>query len=78
MKTLMDLAQEVTKIRETVNLIEVHGKNNATLVVYAHNKCDEIIQEINSIVTAIQNGTKEAVEGEVTDGEPNSGISEQN
>lgn len=49
METLYDLGIAVTKIREAINQLEVKGKQNASLVVYAFNKCDEIIEAINSI-----------------------------
>ena len=67
MTTLYDLGVEVTKIREAINLLEVKGESNASLIVYAHKKCNEIIEAINSLVA--QNGIKREQEEGVTDGE---------
>lgn len=49
MKTLLDFGLEVAKIREAVNSLEVKGEENAALIVYAVQKCNEIINTINEI-----------------------------
>lgn len=72
MNTLYDLGQEVLKIREAIEMIEVHGRNNAHLVMYAYDKCNDIIEAINSIAQEA-NGAEE--EGD-THGEQDSGTSE--
>lgn len=69
MKTLYDLGMEVMKIREAINSLEVKGKQNASLIVYAFGKCDEIIEAINEISkeagekAADQNGEEAEVNG---------------
>lgn len=71
METLLDFGQEILKIREAIDSIEVKGKTNASYLVYAYDKCNEIIQAINQIVekqsrlSERQNGT---IEGENRDG----------
>lgn len=62
MTTLYDLGQSVIKIRETINTIEVKGEENASRIVFAIRKCNEIITAINESVTEIQNKTNEQVE----------------
>lgn len=64
MATLLDIGQEVVKIREAVNSLEVKGEYNASLIVYAYRKCDEIVAAINEITKKTnlnnQNGSEEA------------------
>lgn len=76
MKTLYDLGVEVTKIREAVNSLEVKGEQNASLVVYAIHKCNEIIDVINAVVNQPdpgQNGEDQAEEEDQVNGQPDSG-----
>ena len=88
MKTLYDFGVEVQKIREAINGLTVKGSENASLVVYAFNKCNDIINDLNKVIDESrsnqeaaangQNGDKpeltEKQEGDVN-GEPDSGIS---
>jgi hypothetical protein len=60
--TLYDLGVEIIKIREAINQIQVSGQENASLIVYAHKKCNELIETINAI--ASQNGEEGEVENE--------------
>lgn len=74
MQTLLDFGQEVAKIREAVNSLEVKGEANATLIVFAVHKCNDIIAAINDIVQkqieekksdeGNQNGSEEEVNDE--------------
>lgn len=48
MKTLYELGQEIMKIREAVNSLEVKGQENARFVIYCFDKCNGIIQAINN------------------------------
>lgn len=79
MQTLYDFGIEVQKIREAVNNLTVKGSENASLVVYAVGKCNDIIQAINEIVEKQsaspedQNGDKESQEEVEIDGEQDSG-----
>lgn len=75
--TLYDLGMEVTKIREAINSLEVKGEKNASLVVYAFRKCNDIIEAINAVVNqqpdSSQNGESQTEEEEEVNGEPDSG-----
>ena len=62
MNTLYDLGMEVSHIREALDSLEVKGHNNVSLLNYAFNKCNEIIEALNKIVQSIsenQNGSEE-------------------
>lgn len=86
MLTLQEFGVEVAKIREAINEITTKGSENASLIVYATKKCNDVIQAINDAVQelrnppASQNGEDfvetgeeiEEEEGEVN-GEPDSG-----
>jgi hypothetical protein len=85
MQTLYDFGMEVQKIREAINSLTVKGSENASYVVYAYNKCNDIIKAINEVIERQQNPpesqngaksseTAEKEEGEVN-GEPDSGTS---
>lgn len=62
MLTLMDLGNEIMKIREAVDAVEVKGRQNASLLVYAYDKCNNLIASINEAVQQIQNGTQGGTE----------------
>lgn len=51
MKTLYDFGIEVQNIREAIDSLEVKGAKNASYVVYAYNKCNDIIQAINDVIS---------------------------
>ena len=83
MYTLYDFGLEVQKIREAINGLTVKGSDNASLVVYAFNKCNDIIKAINDVIAKQQNSPEgqngeehsemtEEGEGELN-GEPDSG-----
>ena len=64
MRTLYDFGLEVAKIREAINSLEVKGGENASLIVYAIEKCNGLIAAINEFSTPIdsdenQNGSEE-------------------
>ena len=42
MQTLYEFGMEVTRVREAIDSIEVRGHENASLVEYAFNKCNDI------------------------------------
>lgn len=69
MKTLYDLGMTVTSIREAIDKLEIRGCQNASLIKYAYEKCNDIIKVINDI-TAQQSQEAEA------NGERNSGSTE--
>lgn len=50
MQTLYDFGMEVQKIREAADSLTVKGYQNASLVVYIFNKCNDIIQAINDVI----------------------------
>lgn len=53
MVTLYELGQEAVKIREAVNSIEVKGRQNAALIVYCCEKCDNIVKAINEAAASV-------------------------
>lgn len=68
MVTLYDLGMEISKIRNALNAIEVRGQQNASLLVYAYDKCTELIGEINEIGKSLSVENTESndeAEGEV-------------
>lgn len=82
MQTLYDFGMEVQKIREAINSLTVKGAENASLIAYAFNKCNDIIQAINDVIESQQNPPKgqngkepTEEEGEMN-GEPDSGTTE--
>ena len=50
MKTLYEFGMEVTRVRETIDSIEVRSHENAALVKYAFDKCNDVIAAINEVV----------------------------
>ena len=82
METLHDFGMEVMKIREAANSIEVKGQQNASLVVFIVEKCNEIVKAINNVIerskipSEDQNGEEFAKEEGEVNGEPDSGVSE--
>lgn len=80
MTTLLDFAKEVLKIMDALDHLEVKGRENAKQLVYAHDKCTEIIREINRIAESHgqrqenQNGDEGGCEDS---GEPDSDVSDQ-
>lgn len=79
MSTLQDVVNEILKIREAIDQVEVKGNQNRTLLSYAYGKCDGLIQAIQEterqILNENQNGSKDTntltEDGEVI-GEQNS------
>ena len=79
MSTLQDIVNEILKIREAIDQVEVKGNQNRTLLSYAYGRCDGLIQAIQEterqILNENQNGSKETntltEDGEVI-GEQNS------
>lgn len=66
MKTLYDFGMEVQKIREAVNSITVKGSDNASFVVYAVNKCNDIIKAINVVIEQQEQNPPDGQNGEDT------------
>lgn len=97
MQTLYDFGMEVQKIREAINSINIKGADNASYIVYAYNKCNDIVKAINEVIEREQKNSSDngqngedtltvqmetddtpimsEEEGEIEDGEPNSGAS---
>lgn len=40
------LLNELLKIREALNALEVRGERNASLIVYCYNKCSDLMNAI--------------------------------
>lgn len=64
MQTLYDFGIEVQKIREAINSITVKGADNASFVVYAVNKCNDIIKAINVVIEQQEQNPPESQNGE--------------
>jgi len=67
--TIQELGQEILKIKEAANLIEVKGERNAGYIVFIHNKCNELIETFNAILQSAQeeppSNPREEEEGEI-------------
>lgn len=64
MKTFYDFGIELSNIRTALNSIEVRGQQNASLLVYAYDKCGELISELNEIAKNLSETEK--AEGDVS------------
>ena len=62
MITLMDLGNEILKVREAIDGVEVKGNENRSRISYAYEKCNRLIAVINQTTQEIQNGNQEAGE----------------
>lgn len=54
MQTFADIINEIVKIREAIDGIEVKGNQNSALVCYAYSKCNELINALNETAKKIQ------------------------
>lgn len=78
--TLGDVINEIAKVREAIDGIEVKGNQNAVLLCYAYSHCSEIIDNLNETAKQIQeqqnqNGSKDQPEIILTEaGEENGEI----
>lgn len=57
MITLQDVINEIAKVRDTLNDVEVKGRNNSALLVFAWDKCNDLIGALNQTAEEIQNGS---------------------
>lgn len=55
MLTLQDIINEIAIVRDTLNEIEVKGRNNQAHLVYAWDKCNDLIGALNETANKIQN-----------------------
>lgn len=69
---LKTFSEGLTKIREGLEMMEVKGRQNAALLVYCHDKCSEMINEIEEVINRLTQDRAEMKEGE-TD-EQDSGV----
>lgn len=65
---LYDFAQDIVKIREAVNSIEVRGSANSAYIVFISDKCDELVRDIKEAVREI--GEREEAAANEQDREP--------
>lgn len=54
MQTFADIINEIVKIREAIDGIEVKGNQNTALVCYAYGRCNELIDALNETAKQIQ------------------------
>lgn len=73
MLTLADIRNQIFKIREAIDGVEVKGHENRSLASYAYQLCNDLIEALNETAHEIQNRVQEAGED---DGEPDSGTAE--
>ncbi len=79
MTTLYEFGTEIMKIREAIDNITVKGRDNASYVVYAHDRCSALIKEINRITESqrqLQDGQNGAEKERENNGEPDTGMAE--
>ncbi len=62
MYTLNDFIKNLEEAKEAINSIEVKGRQNALYVIYANDKCDNMIQ---SLKDAIAEQVKTQEEGDI-------------
>lgn len=71
MYTLNELIKNLEEAKEAINSIEVKGRQNAIYVVYANDKCENMIKSLKDFIAEqIENK-----EGDI-DGKSNSAIAE--
>lgn len=74
MSSLYDLIMEVQKIREAIDSIEVKSVRNASFIVYAYNKCNDIVEVLKRSIDGERVSPKPNQNGEEkeyeTDSEP--------
>lgn len=64
MKTFKDLELETMRVREAINDLSIKGEHNASLIVYAVGKCNDMIKTIHEIAeqnAQPQNGNADEV-----------------
>lgn len=62
MTSLYDFGMDLVDIRNTLNALEVKGAQNASLLVHACEKCNQMINTINEVSKELaknQNDTKD-------------------
>jgi len=59
MKTLVEIGETIIQVREAVNEMELHGFNNASLVMFCNQKCNELVAEINEALKTAPPGNIE-------------------
>lgn len=70
MLTLQDIINEIAKIRDVTDQIEVRGKQNAAYLCYVYDKCSALIDELEKTALQIQNDNKaETIEAGEENGE---------
>lgn len=58
MITLGDITNEIARIRNTIDKVEVRGNENRCLLSNAFDACNNLIDVINQTAQEIQNGSK--------------------
>lgn len=64
MITLGNIINDVSKIRDAIDKVEIKGSGNRFLIDFAYNKCTDLINSINEAATEIQNAEKEEINAE--------------
>lgn len=58
MVTLLDIINEIIRIRDVLNEVEVKGRDNQACLVYAYDHCNQLISDLNKTAEEIQNGSR--------------------
>lgn len=56
MTTLGDIINEVNKIKDLINSVEVKGYENMRLMIVAYERCNNLVTSITQTAQEIQNG----------------------
>ena len=64
METIGEVINEILKVRDTLDGIEVKGKQNAALLCYAYDHCNAIANALAEAAQNIQNGSAVTEDGE--------------
>lgn len=55
MLTLLDIINEIINVRDVIDQVEVKGRNNQALLVYAYDHCNQLVSDLNNAAKEIQN-----------------------
>lgn len=65
MMTIDDIVNEIAKIRDVADQIEVRGKQNAAILCYVYDKCNELIASLKQTAAEIQRQNQNGSEPEI-------------
>lgn len=70
MITIQDIINELMRIREAVDGIEVRGNQNASYVCYAYSKCNDLINALTDVAKQVEQNQNGSNSETITEPEP--------